>query len=71
MLLIIFELISITIFMIMTVSNSFKVVLNDFERRNQYGEIAAILAFMAFLGGWFLAPYFIWLVYRYYVLTHK
>ena len=69
-LLMIFELLSIAILAIMYISNGLPVVFSDFERRNKYSDITFTLTMMALLGGWFLCPYFIWLAYRYYKLTH-
>ena len=71
MLLLIFELISLSVFLIMFVSGNLSVVLKDFERRNNYGDVTMTLFLMALLCGWFLAPYFMWLVYRYFEIIHK
>lgn len=70
-LLILFELISVAIFSIMMVMGGFDVVIKDFRNRNRYDELTTGLSIMAIACGWFLAPYFMWLVYRYFEIIHK
>lgn len=64
-----FELISIIIFAIMTMSDGFEYIIPGYK--DSYSEKPIGMFFMAFVGGWLFAPYFVYLVYQYYKILHS
>lgn len=67
-LLIVFELISIVIYSIMTMHDSFSAVIDNYT--GLYSDKPVGMAIMAILGGWLFAPYFIYLAYKYIKITN-
>lgn len=66
-----FEVLSLSVYFIMTISNTFKFVIDDYEYRAHHNELNIVLFMIAFFCGWFLAPYFIYLAYKYFKVTYK
>lgn len=58
--LVLFEIISIMIFAIMSMCDGFYRIIPNYNDDKSIG-----LGFMAFVGGWIFAPYFCYLVYKY------
>lgn len=74
-LILIFEIISIVIYGIMHISDSFQTVIPNYgikkDRLDEFGQKVPMLCLMAFLGGWLFAPYFIYLAYKWYKLNQN